>query len=261
MTAQKYCLDCEKPIYKTSTRCKSCCQKGALGHTYIHGNRCKEVIKVIKPRKQRDKKPEIINYCLDCNIKISKRSKRCKSCSRKGTLNHFYGKHFTESASLKLSEKHKAISKWEGDKNPRVSDPFDGEKNPNWRGGISYGSIYPYKFKKKMRPLILETYTCCQWCGTADKLVVHHLDHNIRNNEFENLITLCHSCNIKEYWYMNKIKYHFFRKVIRANVDGELFENPYPKNKLNIIEKLQAEFNTNDFIKLEEPSFFYNKLL
>lgn len=139
------------------------------------------------------------------------------------------------------------------DKNPRAKAPLNGKDNPNWRGGISYGKIYPYKFKKKVRPLILEIYKCCQWCGKTDKLVVHHIDHNIRNNEFENLITLCHICNIKEYWHMKNLKYHFFKKIVKAQVDGKLFENPYPKNKKDIIDKLQAEFETSDIFRVEEP--------
>lgn len=59
---------------------------------------------------------------------------------------------------------------------------------------------------------------------------------------------------------MNQVKYHFFKKIVKAKMDGELFENPYPKNKLDIIEGLQAEFNTNDILKLEESTCFYKKV-
>lgn len=137
---KKYCLDCNKLIYKDSTRCKSCARKGKFNHKYKHGLLTKESIKVGKKYKlntctlcstsicnnatickncylnqmkmaKKIRQAQTQNYCSDCNIEITKKSKRCKSCSRKGTLNHFYGKHFTEISSLKLSEAQKSLGR------------------------------------------------------------------------------------------------------------------------------------------------------
>jgi hypothetical protein len=36
----------------------------------------------------------------------------------------------------------------------------------------------------------------CEKCGCVDKpLIVHHKDKNFRNNQVENLLTLCRSCH------------------------------------------------------------------
>jgi len=113
--------------------------------------------------------------------KISERLKRkgIKPPSRKGTH---------------LSEKHKKI----------LRERWKGEKNPNWQGGKSFEE-YPEQFWQ-MRKAIRERddYTC-QLCGKYPAFEVHHIDYNKKNNEPENLITLCKSCHIKtnknrEYW-------------------------------------------------------------
>ncbi len=125
-------------------------------------------------------------------------------------MNHFNGKSHTDEAKNKIGITHKG--RWAGDKNPRVIQPLLGKDNPNWRGGTC-GQIYPAIFKKKMRPLILETYPCCQWCASEEDLVVHHIDHNIKNNEFCNLITLCRSCNSREIFELRILKFYFFRSI------------------------------------------------
>lgn len=151
------------------------------------------------------------NCCIECGKSISRVSLRCKSCAQKGTLNHFYGKKHS-STTKEIISKH-SKGKWKGYSNPRVSDPLLGDRNPNWKGGTSYNSVYPYVFKKKMRPLILSIYKCCQWCESNKNLVVHHIDHNIRNNDFCNLITLCHTCNIQEMYDLQLTKYYYFRTL------------------------------------------------
>ncbi|WP_138501767.1 HNH endonuclease signature motif containing protein [Spirosoma lacussanchae] len=42
--------------------------------------------------------------------------------------------------------------------------------------------------------------SACQECGTASGLEVHHIDRNIKNNDPENLQTLCRSCHMKLHW-------------------------------------------------------------
>jgi hypothetical protein len=36
----------------------------------------------------------------------------------------------------------------------------------------------------------------CQKCAEEKNLVVHHLDGNVNNNKFSNLITLCNQCHL-----------------------------------------------------------------
>ena len=103
------------------------------------------------------------------------------------------------SLSRKLKEK---ISKAKKGK-------FTGENNPSWRGGISF-EPYGIEFNNKLREKIKQrnNYTC-QLCGdriterrrikinpSKNWLVVHHIDYDKRNNNPDNLITLCNFCNI-----------------------------------------------------------------
>ncbi len=74
-----------------------------------------------------------------------------------------------------------------------------GDKNPNWKGGLSFVN-YPPEFSRKLRQFIKDRdLYFCQLCGIAPKmgLGVHHIDHNKNNNSPENLIALCGSCNNK----------------------------------------------------------------
>jgi len=62
----------------------------------------------------------------------------------------------------------------------------------------------------------------CQVCGCPQiendrQLSVHHKDYNKKNNELNNLITLCQSCHVKtnlnrEYWQL------YFEEKILINV-------------------------------------------
>ena len=62
--------------------------------------------------------------------------------------------------------------------------------------GVGSGNSY----KNKHRALGIQTYrrakkTKCEWCGSTNNLLVHHLDENRYNNNIDNLITLCKRCH------------------------------------------------------------------
>ena len=72
------------------------------------------------------------------------------------------------------------------------------KKNPNIEIGVGSGNYY----KNKHQPLGIQTYRkarkeMCEWCGSQKNLLVHHKDENRYNNNLDNLITLCKSCNQK----------------------------------------------------------------
>lgn len=67
--------------------------------------------------------------------------------------------------------------------------------NSNWRHGLEYRIGF-----KKLKPLVIERDSKqCQWCGSKDGLVVHHIDSNKHNDVMENLITLCKSCHSRHH--------------------------------------------------------------
>ena len=85
-----------------------------------------------------------------------------------------------------------------------------GEKNGNWKGGLSF-IPYPLGWNKTFREQIRyrDGYKC-QICGVPEiecktKLHVHHIDYDKNNLKIENLISLCISCHLKtngnrNYW-------------------------------------------------------------
>jgi len=106
------------------------------------------------------------------------------------------------------------------------SSSFPGEKNGNWKGGLSR---LPYGFEfnpiTKLRIKERDKYVC-QNCGVPhceciQGLTIHHIDYNKKNNCDTNLISLCTKCNSKAnknrpYWtdyYNNKIKYIYLSKL------------------------------------------------
>lgn len=55
------------------------------------------------------------------------------------------------------------------------------ENNNNWKGGTTY------------RHLV--TIESCEICGSTENLLVHHIDHNRKNNVASNLMVLCKRCH------------------------------------------------------------------
>jgi 5-methylcytosine-specific restriction endonuclease McrA len=97
------------------------------------------------------------------------------------------------------------------------------ENHPNWQGGKSfepYGVEFSEELKNEIRKR--DGYKC-QECGCSQvklgqRLDVHHIDYNKKNNVPENLISLCRSCHLQ------------------TNFERSDWEN-YFKNKINGLEK------------------------
>lgn len=98
---------------------------------------------------------------------------------------------------------NKGLTEFSCDSMKRVADNIrkycyrnlPGEKNSNWKGGISYNY---YASKKK-------EVKSCEICGVYDKhLEIHHIDKNRKNNLLNNLIKCCINChNIFHHdWYV-----------------------------------------------------------
>ena len=93
-----------------------------------------------------------------------------------------------------------------------LSDALKGEKCHFWRGGKSY-ELYGFDWTELLRHSI-RTRDCfvCQICK-KNGWIVHHIDYNKKNNNPDNLITLCQSCHSKtngnrKYWikFLQEVK-------------------------------------------------------
>jgi hypothetical protein len=100
---------------------------------------------------------------------------------------------------------------------------YKGNNNPAWIDGSSYEN-YPQEWTESLRESIRkrDNYEC-QNCNMTEEehiivygqvLHVHHIDYNKKNCSKNNLITLCHQCNLRanrnrNYWkefYQNKLE-------------------------------------------------------
>lgn len=127
------------------------------------------------------------------------------------------GKKTPKEVIKKLSESHKGYIMPEEQKK-KISRALKGKSKPkgfiqkvsgknhhNWKGGKSFKS-YSVDWTETLRKSIRQRdkYTC-QVCNKEPSIQVHHIDYNKKNNNPDNLITLCRSCHMKtnfnrEYW-------------------------------------------------------------
>jgi hypothetical protein len=169
------------------------------------------------------------------NIIVSEETRQKISISHMGEKNPNYRKHPSEETREKMSFNNS------GEKNPlygkkhsentrkKISEALigklSGEKNPQWRGGISFGKYCP-KFNEQTRERIRNKFgRKCFLCGKNEienknkKLDVHHINFSKSQGCFGeqwNLIALCHRCHsltiahkfemfvlLTNYWAMN----------------------------------------------------------
>lgn len=79
-----------------------------------------------------------------------------------------------------------------------IRSKLQGKNNPSWKGGISK-EVYGIEFTRELKEYIRsrQNYICADHDNTCDynneKMCVHHIDQNKRNNDKSNLIALCKS--------------------------------------------------------------------
>ena len=109
------------------------------------------------------------------------------------------GRKASEETKQKIKENH---ADFNGKNNPNYGngDKIRGESNPNWQGGITFED-YGIDFNTDLKQQILErdNFVCQNpFClGECNKLQIHHIDYNKKNNNSENLTALCISCHMK----------------------------------------------------------------
>ena len=127
-----------------------------------------------------------------------------------GKKNPWYGKYLPEKIKRKMSIAH------------------IGEKNHQWRGGVSFEPYSPV-FNKTLKEKIRErdNYRCQECFRHQDelfrntkagirpyKLCVHHIDYDKKNNSESNLISLCLSCHTQTGFNREDWAKYFMNKVI-----------------------------------------------
>jgi hypothetical protein len=137
-------------------------------------------------------------------------------------LNNYYSKDILK----KLSESHRGkknpirseMNKLQiGNKNPMFGRR--GELSPVWKGGISF-EPYDFKFNKELKNHIRKKFNhTCQLCKKWAN-IPHHIDYNKKNNQEDNFVLLCRSCNTKV--NKNRVQWEIYFRLylIFYNIGG-----------------------------------------
>ena len=215
---KKYCIDCKKELSKDSNS-KARCRKCHFQHLHDNPQSCSNF--------KHGRAVKKYFNCVDCGVELSSNpyAKRCHICATK---------HLHKIGMINC--KGEKNSNWNGGK-PKCIDCGKRTKdynkkrcwkcyvkwsqipqnNPNWTGGIAEDG-YSFEFTEELKEQIhqRDNYECQNpECNMTEeehlivygkKLPIHHIDYNKQNCSKENLITLCHQCNIRanynrDYWY------------------------------------------------------------
>ena len=141
-----------------------------------------------------------------------------------------WNKDLTKETDLRVKKNGESVSKTRlerglgrGEKNGMYKNGFliSGDKNGRWLNGKSfepYGQEFNNTLKKQIRKR--DNY-CCQECFSSQNelgytLQVHHINYNKKNNNSDNLISLCRSCHSKTNGDRENWK-EYFREIIVIN--------------------------------------------
>lgn len=138
--------------------------------------------------------------------------------AKKGKNHPFYGKHLSEKHKRKISKANggKNSSGWKGGKPKCIicgkklsdyrtkicRDCFKKENSPNWQGGKSF-EPYGIEFNEDLKEVVRNRdRRKCFMCEVTEleneeRLSVHHIDYDKRNNKLDNLISLCRHCHLR----------------------------------------------------------------
>lgn len=106
-----------------------------------------------------------------------------------------------------------------GDRAELMAQRKRGSNSGTWKGGASledYGGQFTLGLKEQIRDR--DNRRCCE-CGCPEeeleeRLSVHHVDEDKKNNNHDNLISLCRACHSKVHWG-KKDWATYFRKILK----------------------------------------------
>ena len=134
-----------------------------------------------------------------------------KNGINKGRFKKGHKSYLTKESKIKIGQNNAKY--WLGKKRSletrnKIAAKLCGSQSNLWKGGIS-AEPYSLDWTRTLRRCVRERdkYTC-QMCGKlqSDRAFdVHHIDHNKKNNNPVNLITLCKRCHSRvgqhrKYW-------------------------------------------------------------
>jgi len=197
-----------------------------------------KIIKCLVCRKGFYVKPSYIKrakYCShECYIKsrVGRKhpKKWCENISRGLT-----GRKLSKTLKEKLSKSHKGEIAWNRGKTSK-EDPriLSGEKHPKYKGGKTKKKDSAL-FRRNREIAFKRDGYSCQWCGTVNNLIAHHIDDykETEDHSVDNLYTMCRSCHAK---------YHFnpHEFTVRDN-DIDEVENMAKKCKAKLTDLCKLE--------------------
>lgn len=168
--------------------------------------------------------------------KVSDETKRKMSEAHKGEKHWNYGNHHSIETRRKISKsntgcrhsieaKKKISDATKGKNNPNygkiVSDEQKqkirkahigmhlGERNPNWKGGITFED-YPKEFYSTKDKILKMHDEKCFLCGrdkidNGREMDIHHINQNKKDNSVFNLIPLCKNCHSSSHNLVSQI--------------------------------------------------------
>jgi hypothetical protein len=150
-----------------------------------------------------------IKKAKEIGKKISDKKKGCKRPDlSKWNKDNLTGKTYEELYGIRRAKKLRGQIK------NTLNGKYVGKNSFNWHGGVSFID-YPAEFNDDLREAIRkrDNYKCRLCLKTREEcfldtrkdLCIHHRDYDKKNNNEDNLISLCNTCHLKtnfnrEYW-------------------------------------------------------------
>jgi len=179
-----------------------------------HSKEAKSKISALHKGKRRSPRTEFKKGNIPWNKNLTKKTDK--------RLN--YDRPTTFKKGRKQSKKWYELMKGRTPWNKNLTGWLPKERHGNWHNGKSfelYGLEFNDKFKEQIRKR--DGYKCQECCefqgklcdskGRKYKLIVHHIDFNKKNNDSNNLISVCRQCHTKTQYNRLFWVEHFQAKI------------------------------------------------
>ncbi len=175
-------------------------------------------------------------HCANISKSITEEFRANTSLRMSGKGNPMYGKSVSDGTRKKISlagigNKNNLGHKHSEETRKKMSDDRKGESHPNWRGGTTKDPYCPIFQSKDFRAMVLERDNNeCQNpdCWNVDaRICLHHIDYDRRECKLDNLITLCHSCNMRANYdrEWNMLNYQELIKMKEEGIRRQYYGN------------------------------------